>query len=383
MPLDRRVWPLSFVALLSAVLGFAPQRAEAQESGPAFRGDVGFDSGSQALPGLHWDTFPDRHQVAKTHIRLVGQVRPELSVDLEVPRFAPNRNGAFEGSEFQLVKLGERAGQTHDPSSQVLSPRPVVSAPSQIFDELLEDSKSPAVPETGSPLPDPPQPSDQGWHLSISPYLWLPGLHGTIGALGHDASVHASFSDIFSNFSFALMGAFDPRYNRIVMPLDFMWIRLTNDKASPFDVLATSAKIKVNLNVLTQKIGYRLVNTGKFKVDALAGVRYWHAGTTVDLESSVLTKTNFYGSADWADAVGGARFQVKLAPKLALTIAGDAGGGGANSDYQVAGLIGWNFKKFTLQTGWRYMTVNYRQSGGTICDVAISGLVLGVTIPLK
>jgi hypothetical protein len=77
-------------------------------------------------------------------------------------------------------------------------------------------------------------------------------LHGTIGALGHDASVHASFRDSFSNFSFALMGAFDPRYNRIVMPLDFMWIRLTNDKALPFDVLATSVKVKVNLDVLTQ-----------------------------------------------------------------------------------------------------------------------------------
>ena len=388
MPLNRRVWPLILVALLPAASGFAPQSAEAQVIGPDFKGDAGFDSGSQALPGWQWDTFPDRHQIAKAQRRLVGQVNPELSFDLEFPRFDPTRfdpkrNGGFKGSDFQLVNLGERAGQTDDPSSQVLSPQPVVSAPSQVFHGLLEDSKSPAVPETESPLPDPPQPSDQGWHVSISPYLWLPGLHGTIGALGHDASVNASFSDIFSNFSFALMGTLDTRYNRIVMPLDFMWIRLTNDKASPFDVLATSAKIKVNLDVLTQKFGYRVVDTEKFKLDALAGVRYWHAGTTVDLVSSVLPKTNFYGSADWVDAVGGARFQVLLAPKLALTIAGDAGGGGANSDYQVAGLIGWEFKKFTLQTGWRYMTVNYRPSGGTICDVAISGLILGATIPLK
>jgi hypothetical protein len=41
-----------------------------------------------------------------------------------------------------------------------------------------------------------------------------------------------------------------------------------------------------------------------------------------------------------------------LSPKLVLTIAGDAGGG-ANSDYQVAGLIGWKLKKFILQGGWR------------------------------
>jgi len=80
---------------------------------------------------------------------------------------------------------------------QALVALPTASAPSQAFHELLEDSKSPVVFDAVSPLPDPPQPSDQGWRVSISPYLWLPGLHGTIGALGHDASVHASFGDIF------------------------------------------------------------------------------------------------------------------------------------------------------------------------------------------
>jgi hypothetical protein len=72
-----------------------------------------------------------------------------------------------------------------------------------------------------------------------------------------------------------------------------------------------------------------------------------------------------------------------LTPKLVLTIAGDAGGGGANSDYQVGGLLGWKLKKTILQAGYRYLTVNYRPGSGTICDVAISGLILGATIPLK
>jgi len=89
--------------------------------------------------------------------------------------------------------------------------------------------------------------------VSISRIRGRLGCTGTIGARGHDASVHASFSDILSNFSFALMGALELRHKRIVMPVDFMWIRLTNDKASPFDVLATSANIKVNLDVLTPK----------------------------------------------------------------------------------------------------------------------------------
>jgi hypothetical protein len=383
MPLNWRVWRPFLVALLLTVSGILPQTVAAQVSGPDFNEDLGFDSGSQALPESHWDISLNRYQIREINGSLAYQLSLEGSPIVDAPGFDGIDSGGLEDFCLQLFNLGEHLVQTDDSSMQVLAPLPTASAPSQGSRELLGDSRSPVVPDAVSPLPDPPQPSDLGWHVSISPYLWLPGLHGTIGARGHDASVHASFSDIFSNFSFALMGALEPRYNRIVMPLDFMWIKLSNDKALPFDVGATSVKVKVNLDVLSQKIGYRVIDVEKFKVDAVAGFRYWHVGTTVDLVSSILTNKNFYGSADWVDAVGGARIQAVLSPKLVLTIAGDAGGGGANSDYQVAGLIGWKFRKFTLQTGYRYLTVNYRPSGGTICDVAISGLVLGVTIPLK
>jgi hypothetical protein len=52
-----------------------------------------------------------------------------------------------------------------------------------------------------------PQPKDtdkdkeatnDGWHFAITPYIWFAGVHGQVGALGHEASVHADFSDIFN-----------------------------------------------------------------------------------------------------------------------------------------------------------------------------------------
>jgi hypothetical protein len=39
---------------------------------------------------------------------------------------------------------------------------------------------------------------DGGWHVSFTPYIWFAGIHGTVGALNHDASVHATFGDIFT-----------------------------------------------------------------------------------------------------------------------------------------------------------------------------------------
>src|SRR5437899_9173067 len=58
---------------------------------------------------------------------------------------------------------------------------------------------------------------DSGWHLAVSPYLWFAGTHGTVGALGRNASVHASPGDLLSHFDFGLMGAAEARRNRFLL----------------------------------------------------------------------------------------------------------------------------------------------------------------------
>jgi len=73
-----------------------------------------------------------------------------------------------------------------------------------------------------------------------------------------------------------------------------------------------------------------------------------------------------------------------LSPKATITILGDAGGGGANSEYQVAGLLAYKIKPtVSLQGGWRYLDVYYKGGSQFIYDVAQSGLLLGVTFILK
>ena len=55
------------------------------------------------------------------------------------------------------------------------------------------------------------------------------------------------------------------------------------------------------------------------------------------------------------DAVEGGKFQVALAPRVNVTILGDAGGANARLDYQVAGLLGFRVtKKWVVQAGYRY-----------------------------
>jgi hypothetical protein len=53
------------------------------------------------------------------------------------------------------------------------------------------------------------------WHFSVSPYLWLPGVHGGIGVNSTQiVGIHASAGDLLSHFRFGLMGVVEPRYKR-------------------------------------------------------------------------------------------------------------------------------------------------------------------------
>lgn len=247
-----------------------------------------------------------------------------------------------------------------------------------------------------APIPVPPQyegpiartSQDDEWHVAVSPYLWFPGVHGTIGALGRDADFKASAADLLSNFRFGLMGTVEATRNRLLIPIDMMWIRLEDDKALPFPNLgATSANLKASEFILTPQIGFRLLNGKKMTADFLTGIRYWHFGEDLSFNPSVLG-LNFSKSQDWVDPIVGGRIQLALSRKIVLTAAGDVGGWGTGSqlEYQVVGLLGYKLNPVTtLQAGYRYLYVDYAKGGSNdaFIQATTAGVIFGVTITLK
>ena len=230
--------------------------------------------------------------------------------------------------------------------------------------------------------------SDNQWHIVVSPYLWFPGVHGTIGAQGHDIGYSASPGDLLSNFRFGLMGVVEARRNRLLTTIDMMWIRLEDDKALPFpNVGADSATLKMTEFLLTPNVGLRLIDGKMIKADALAGIRFWHFGENVTFSPGTLG-FDFSKSQNWVDPLVGGRIETALSPKVAITVAGDVGGWGTGSqlEYQVVGLLGYKVKpNMTLQAGYRYLYVDYEKNGGTDAFVkaTTSGVIFGVTIILK
>ena len=259
----------------------------------------------------------------------------------------------------------------------------IAQGPADLSTASPEASADATPVPTADPVPNPtpqiadPGPASDSWHGAISIYGWFPGIHGNVGVLGHEAGIHAPFSDVFHYLKGVIPIAVEADKGHFVMPLDFFWVKLGDDRALPLtDLNQTSINLHITESIFTPKFGYRIVDGEHLKIDALAGIRYWYVSQSLTLEPSGIGNTR---STNWVDGLGGARFIVPLSQKAAIMVGGDAGGGGANLDYQVVGLFTYNFtRKLGLGLGWRYLDVDYRGNHQFIYDVAQSGALAGL-----
>jgi hypothetical protein len=235
------------------------------------------------------------------------------------------------------------------------------------------------------PVPDKSASSNGIWHVSASPYLWLAGLDGNLTLASHEAAVHQSFGDIFSNLKFGVMGLTEVRRGRIGILTDLLFVRVGDQKAVavpqlPFPVNVT---ITTNTFTLTPELAYRVYSQKYFSADVLGGFRYYHLGADSNFNAGPLGQASYSGSDNWADAVGGARFLLRPTPKIGAFLIGDAGGGGSSPTWQVVYGAGYRVtKRTTAQIGYRRLYFN-REGGTPGLDATQQGLVLGTTIHLR
>ena len=68
---------------------------------------------------------------------------------------------------------------------------------------------------------------DGEWHFAIAPYFWTASLDGDVSFEGlPSVPVDVSFSDVWSNLDFALLGHFEGRKNRWGFGTDFVYLNL-------------------------------------------------------------------------------------------------------------------------------------------------------------
>jgi hypothetical protein len=247
--------------------------------------------------------------------------------------------------------------------------------------DASEQTASSTAPVTAVSDPDDP------WHVGAALYLWLPGVHGTTGLDGHDVGFRASAGDLLSHFRFGLMITPVAQRGRFVLLSDLVWVRLEANKqrALPFPGLPElSAQLKAQELIANPEFGYRVLDGEKIKMDALLGVRYWHLGSSLQFTPSLVGGT-LSASQNWADPLMGARIQAPLAPRVLVSIRGDAGGWGAGAqlDYQLVGSLEFKLNpKFSIGAAYRYLYVDY-YTDRFLYRTAMSGPVVGVVYNFK
>lgn len=218
------------------------------------------------------------------------------------------------------------------------------------------------------------------WHFSFSPYLWgasVNGRNGPILAQGHSpVDSKMSFSDIFkdSNFSFMAMG--EARRDRFSIFSDLSYVNFSQDQEisnnSDLDIKAKSLSFAMGA-------GYAIINESDKVLDVVIAGKLWHTSMRYHLTSE---KYHIHetrkGDATWVDVLSGFKGKYSLSPSVFLEGWGLVGGGQAKKDWDVAGLIGYNFYgDWMVTAGYRAIGVDYDRDN-YIFDVTQKGPIIGI-----
>ena len=222
----------------------------------------------------------------------------------------------------------------------------------------------------------------QGWHGSITPYAWLAGVKGDVGAVvdSPPTAVDADFPDIFDALSGAFMGKAELGYGPFGVIGDISYVKVSGDHSHVGPVLSISGEIESATTQATLAGYWRIHQDPAWDFDILAGARYTKSELEIDL-ATASRQVSGRRDLDWWDPVIGARTTVRLNERWSLSGYADYGGFGVSSDMvaQLYGGVGWRFAdSWTASLGYRYYKTEFSK-GDFNYDLAIGGPILGVT----
>lgn len=271
---------------------------------------------------------------------------------------------------------------------------------------------APAIAQTSeeSPAPDEsPAPSSSTWHYSVTPYLWVPNVNGTLtlqhpalSRLGVPAStvdlgVHVGPNKYLAHLNFAAMFAADANDGVFDVFTDVISLRVSSTTSGITSVTGPGGRVEIPINtsgstrlsslIWTLGLGYTVMRRGKTDVELFAGSRLANIRPSVDWDFSgpldILSKS---GSASknvtlWSP-IFGFRGRIGLGGNFFVPYYGDFGWGDKFSTYQ--GFIGAGY---SFRHGQSLVLVNrwmgYNMDNGPLNYVQFVGPTLGYQIPFQ
>jgi hypothetical protein len=246
--------------------------------------------------------------------------------------------------------------------------------------------------------------AEEGWKFSLTPYIWLPNINGTLKYSippggGARPEVDTGPNNYLENLSFALMLAGEARKDKWSIFTDLIYLDFDSEKSAVKAVNFGGDRVSTSLNTSTRSSltgaawtfggGYTVVQEPKHKLDLLGGVRYFGLKASSDWQlSGALSGPNGQTFAqsgsisqreDLWDLIVGLRGRLKLGDGAwFLPYYLDVGAGTSKLTAQSLLGVGYAFKWGELVATYRYILYDMKDDG-LLQDLRFAGPAIGAT----
>lgn len=223
---------------------------------------------------------------------------------------------------------------------------------------------------TTVPLNAQGQEGDQsdGWQYGLELYGWGASVGGSSAS---GSGIDIDLDDIVDSLEFAFMGAVRASKGKWLVGADVIYMAAdSSGDVAP----GLSASVDVTNWIITPLVGYNVVDTGKGRVDVLAGARYLYMKADLGVEPIGLRASD--SGSNW-DAIIGLKGDVDLTKNWYLYGYLDVGAGDSELTWQGAAGVGYRFKWFSLNLDYRYLKWDFA-GNKAVDDLDISGPGIGL-----
>lgn len=205
------------------------------------------------------------------------------------------------------------------------------------------------------------------WTWRVAPYLWTPGIDGTLKTSNAEADFDVDFSDIWDNLESAALVLVETRRDRLTILGDLVYLGLEVDGETR---MGADADLEMNTTIVELAGLYRLTPDSPFEVGA--GLRYAYIDS--ELEAGLVDSD---GSRDAFDGFAAGRATWSFARRWSVLVYGDVGAGDSDLTWQASAMLGFHFTNWGLGFGYRILDYDL-EDGSDELDLAFEGLMYGV-----
>lgn len=214
----------------------------------------------------------------------------------------------------------------------------------------------------------------QSIQYEITPYLWAATINGTTAVGGDESPPIDSDYSFFSldNLDGVASATFTARGQQWGFLFDFLYVEYEDTLLEGSPLQATP---RLSGRILEFTGTYQPASVNDLQV--IAGIRQ----QDIEVELAFLNR-NPQASVDWIDPFVGVVYTPALTEKLYLSLRGDVGGFGIQSDtaLNAEAMLRYQFgDTFSFKLGYRYLKVEF-EDNTLLYDISLEGFLFGLGI---